>query len=413
MSGWFVLSAVFVVLTFGLFFTFTERKSWPERRMELGPADMRLAPPVSTIWCEAVALHSDHSFVAYQVNHATRINSKRLSLQRVNLAVKLGSSWTTNFVKLKYFLLPSSVVEIVACSRHSGVKLMVFKGDLDVQSCLQSLVVRQESKSSVYDSDEDSSEEDEIDDMGFDYHSEDSADGDVAYRKFCSTLIAYHSLDVSYMDAMTCNPRTEVSPVKVNVTSADSYVIVAWNTNRGVTNHVDVQVMLDRTRYTVHHKSGHTFDLCSLATSCTIGLGFATGDRVLVSIPEEPNSGRSSFVVRTRCKPRLAVFAVLSVLLPLLLFLAVAFVVRADREKFGRLWCKRQDTSNNRQQSNRPRIVAPLLDDRNVESFDECERAENTLVQADELPPPYHTLYDPPPSYSCVKESENKNSQAR
>lgn len=66
-SGWFVLSAVFLVLVFGLFFTFTERKTWPEHRVELGPMDMRLVPPVSTVWCEAVALYSDHSFVAYQV----------------------------------------------------------------------------------------------------------------------------------------------------------------------------------------------------------------------------------------------------------------------------------------------------------------------------------------------------------
>lgn len=67
-SGWFILSAVFIVLVFGLFFTFTERKTWPEHKVELGPMDMRLVPPVSTLWCEAVALQSDHTFVAYHVS---------------------------------------------------------------------------------------------------------------------------------------------------------------------------------------------------------------------------------------------------------------------------------------------------------------------------------------------------------
>lgn len=144
------------------------------------------------------------------------------------------------------------------------------------------------------------------------------------------------------------------------------------------------------------------------------GLSFASGDRVLVTVPEEANAGRSSIVIRSRCKPRLAIFAVLSVLLPLLLFLAVAFVVRADRDIFGKLFRKRRD--ENTRLAIRQRVVAPLLDDRTASSFESLSSHEApsggvTSVQIDDLPPPYHTLYDPPPPYACVKNKQSNNVQ--
>lgn len=144
-----------------------------------------------------------------------------------------------------------------------------------------------------------------------------------------------------------------------------------------------------------------------------VGLSFASGDRVLVAIPEEANAGRSAVVIRSRCKPRLAIFAVLSVFLPLLLFLAVAFVVRADRDIFGKFFHKRRD-ANNRLQI-RQRVVAPLLDDRTASSFESLPSQEVprgvASVQIDDMPPPYHTLYDPPPPYACVKDKQRNNDQ--
>lgn len=135
-----------------------------------------------------------------------------------------------------------------------------------------------------------------------------------------------------------------------------------------------------------------------------------------MSIPEEPNAGRSSFLVRSRCKPRLAVFAILSVFLPLLLFLAVAFVIRADRDVLAKL-CHRTGDNNRRRRSNGRRVIRPLLDDGNASSFDILPelpgRAEISAVQVDEMPPPYHTLYDPPPPYAVLKESDPKTSQTR
>lgn len=79
-------------------------------------------------------------------------------------------------------------------------------------------------------------------------------------------------METSYIDEYSteCSPSIESHPVKINITSADYYVIVVWNTNRQVTNHVNLQVMLDRTRYTVR-TSGQTLNICALSNSCTIG----------------------------------------------------------------------------------------------------------------------------------------------
>lgn len=132
-----------------------------------------------------------------------------------------------------------------------------------------------------------------------------------------------------------------------------------------------------------------------------------------MAIPEEANAGRSTVVIRSRCKPRLAIFAVLSVFLPLLLFLAVAFVVRADRDIFGKFLRKRREPNN--RLTIRQRVVAPLLDDRTTSSFESLPSHEApsgvASVQIDDMPPPYHTLYDPPPPYACVKNKQHNNDQ--
>lgn len=132
-------------------------------------------------------------------------------------------------------------------------------------------------------------------------------------------------------------------------------------------------------------------------------------------MPEEPNAGRRNFVVRTRCKPRLAVFAFLSVILPFLLFLAVSYVVRTDRDSVESFFCKIRRSSASRH-SSRQRIVAPLLDDHSagsVESFPRVDRTETAAVQIEDMPPPYHSLYDPPPPYACVKNTGSVNAQNR
>lgn len=419
-SGWFILSAVFLVLVFGLFFTFTERKTWPEHRVELGPMDMRLVPPVSTLWCQAVALHSDHPFVAYRVNHSGQINPLRLTSQIVKLGrKKLGRSWSTNHEIYKYFLLPSSVIEIVACSSYPGMKLLVFKGDSDVLECLQALYVSlgyqlaDEKFSKIIDFHyEDSSEEDYSD---YDSDEIGSSSEIITYKKICSSLLQSKSIDLNYDDgSLDCSPFTKLHPLKVNISSADHYVIVVWNANPNVTNYVNLRVMLDRTRYVVQ-SSGQPLDICSQSHSCTIGLSFVSGDRVLVTVPEEPNPGRSAVVIRSRCKPRLAVFAVLSVFLPLVLFLCVAFVIRADREALNRIFCNKRDTST--RLPSRSRIVAPLLDDRTASSFESLPAHENrnevATVQIDDMPPPYHSLYDPPPPYTCVRDKQKNSDQTR
>ena len=142
---------------------------------------------------------------------------------------------------------------------------------------------------------------------------------------------------------------------------------------------------------------------------------------MLVTVPEDPDAGRrtavirsrSTAVIRSRCKPRLAVFAVLSVFLPLLLFLTVAFVIRADRQIFSKFFRKRRD-ANPRLPSSR-RVVAPLLDDRTASSFESIPSREVQIgvasVQIDDMPPPYHTLYEPPPPYACVKNKQRSNQQ--
>ncbi|GBN60534.1 hypothetical protein AVEN_269241-1 [Araneus ventricosus] len=79
----------------------------------------------------------------------------------------------------------------------------------------------------------------------------------------------------SYM----CDDVREVRPVHVNITMADFYVIVILNTNRHRSNAIGLRIVLDRSRYTIH-KSGNTFDMCSLSTSCTIGEFIGHGSRV-------------------------------------------------------------------------------------------------------------------------------------
>ncbi|GBM84649.1 hypothetical protein AVEN_6828-1, partial [Araneus ventricosus] len=80
------------------------------------------------------------------------------------------------------------------------------------------------------------------------------------------------------------------------------------------------------------------------------GLSFASSDRALVWIPDEPNAGKSTFTVRSQCKPRLAVFAILSVFFPLIVFLGVAFVVRADRDRIMRIYSCRGRLERERQE---------------------------------------------------------------
>ncbi|XP_055941840.1 uncharacterized protein LOC129971884 isoform X2 [Argiope bruennichi] len=394
-SGWFVLSAVFIVAVFGLFFTFTERKTWPEQRTELSAADMRLVPPSSTLWCEAVALTSDHPFVAYQVSLPPLIEPKHLNKQRVNLNLKLNGGQSGNVMKLRYYLLPASIVEISACATHPGGRLLVFKGDKEVTSCLKQQCGEDSDES---DSDEDSS----ADSSKCSWSSKTSR---------CSSLVSnsvISSSDVREESSYMCDDVHDVRPVHVNITSADFYVIVILNTNRHRSNAIGLRIVLDRSRYTIH-KSGHTFDMCSLSTACTIGLSFASSDRALVWIPDEPNAGRSTFTIRSQCKPRLAVFAILSVFFPLIVFLGVAFVVRADRDRIMRIYSCRGRLERERQERSDSRFVAPLLDDAVAGSgdFTHFHTREAPQTPTDEQPPPYHTLYDPPPPYACVKEDEN------
>ncbi|XP_054724846.1 uncharacterized protein LOC129235178 [Uloborus diversus] len=408
-SGWFVMSAVFLVAVFGLFFTFTERKTWPEQRVELTATDMRLAPPASTLWCEAVTLHSDHPFVAYQLSQGARINSKHLSHQRVNLQLKLGSTQRSNSLKLKYFLLSSSVIEIVPCSSVSGALLMIFQGEQGVPECLQSFSNQLISSNESVDSDEISSEEDDFEFVPLMQISE------RLKNKYCSSLLKHFPIRTSYMDGshLSCSSSIEVSPVKINVSTSDSYVIAVLNTNRQVHNEINLQIFLERSKYTVQ-KTGQTFDMCSLSTTCTIGLGFGTSDRVLLWIPDEANAGRTSFTIRSRCKPRLAVFAILSVFLPLIVFLVVAFVVRADTDRIKNLYnCRSRNRNNNQQR----RVGVPLLREAPatpISGFDAPtnQRADDRGLQSaigdDELPPPYHTLYEPPPPYSGLKREATK-----
>ncbi|KFM81730.1 hypothetical protein X975_11673, partial [Stegodyphus mimosarum] len=408
-SGWFVLSAIFIIAVFGLFFTFTERKTWPEQKTELSATDMKLIPPSSTLWCEAIALYSDHPFVAYQVSRAPRINPKHLSRQKVGLQLKLGTSRSSNSVKLRYFLLPSSVMEIVACSSHPGAHLLVFKGEKDIDSCLESLMNKESDSSSANDSDESSEENDSFDYQDL-YSLLSKPLESVRHWKSnrCSSLLIYHVVETSFLGELSlgCSASVALHPMKVNITSSDYYVIAVLNTNGKTTNNVGLQILLDRSRYVVH-RSGQAFDMCSLSTACTIGLGFGSSDRALVWIPDEHNAGRSTFTIRSRCKPRLAVFAILSVFLPLMMFLLVAFVVRADREGIRRIYNRGSPSRNQRRRSEQRRFENPLLDDSVGSS---CEALPSTsggshqiASGADELPPPYHTLYDPPPPYACLK----------
>ncbi|GFU25827.1 DUF4793 domain-containing protein [Nephila pilipes] len=400
-SGWFVLSAVFIVAVFGLFFTFTERKTWPEQRTELSAADMRLVPPSSTLWCEAIALTSDHPFVAYQVSVPPLIEPKYLNKQRVNLNLKLNGGRSGNFMKLRYYLLPSSVVEISTCATQAGAHLLVFKGEEDVSECLQHLCKD--------DSDESDSSEDSLEDDSEDSFC--SGDSRKWNTKQCSSLISSHMIpsnEEAEETTFTCDNFLSARPVKLNISSTDFYEIVVINTNRHKSNAIGLRISLDRSRYTVQ-KSGQTFDMCSLSTTCTIGLAFASSDRALVWIPDEPNAGRSTFVIRSQCKPRLAVFAILSVFFPLIVFLGVAFVVRADRERIMRIYSCRGGMEREQERSD-SRFVAPLLDDLVTGSgdFTHFPVPETEQTQTEELPPPYHTLYDPPPPYACVKDENSK-----
>lgn len=69
---------------------------------------------------------TDHFLL--QVNHSGQIQPFRLASQIVRFVrKKFGRSWSTNFEDHKYFLLPSSVMEIVACSSSPGMKLLIFK----------------------------------------------------------------------------------------------------------------------------------------------------------------------------------------------------------------------------------------------------------------------------------------------
>ncbi|XP_015912281.2 uncharacterized protein [Parasteatoda tepidariorum] len=393
-SGWFVLSAVFIVAVFGLFFTFTERKTWPEHRIELSATDQRLIPPASTVWCEAIALTSDHPFVAYQVSQSPHVNANHLNKQKVSVSLKLGGGRSRNSFKLKYFLLTSSVLEIYSCASQEGARLLVFKGEHGVQEYLQKLSEQQNSDDSSME--EASSEEIQISNLDCSKNEYFSACRNMKRQKD-SSLVSDYAVAVSGEETM-CDVVSQ-RPVKVNITADGFYVIVALNTNKEKTNHFGLQLLIDRSRYTIM-KSGHSFDMCSLSTSCTIGLSFASDDGALVWIPEEPNAGRSSFTIRSRCKPRLAVFAILSVFLPLMFFVLVAFFVRADRERIRRIYSRQSS-------STLPAVAAPLLTMPFRTSSTRTE-PEATTTASEELPPPYHAVFDPPPPYSCLKPEDNK-----
>jgi len=401
-SGWFVLSAVFIVAVFGLFFTFTERKTWPEHRIELSANDQRLIPPASTVWCEAVALYSDHPFVAYQVSQSPLVNPNHLKKQTVSVNLKLGRTRSRNSFKLKYFLLTSSILEVFACASEPGARLLVFKGEEGVHPYLEELTKMENSDS---DESDDSSEEMKVSKI-------DCSNAKNEIFTLCRNIKKRPSLVsdtvVGVGDEVACD-ASEQRPVIVNITHDGFYVIAALNTNTRNVNHMRLQLVIDRSRYTVI-KSGQSSDICSLSTTCTIGLSFASDDSALVWIPDEPNAGRISFTIRSRCKPRLAVFAILSVFLPLVFFVLVAFFVRADRDRIRRIYTRQIRSQMSEEVRINRRIAAPLLRDdipvseqpHHCPSVGEEPETDSAFAQ-EELPPAYHTLYDLPPPYTCVK----------
>ncbi|KAG8186320.1 hypothetical protein JTE90_005853 [Oedothorax gibbosus] len=404
-SGWFVLSAVFLVAVFGLFFTFTERKSWPEQRTELAAADMKLAPAASTLWCEAVALKSDHPFVAYQVSEAPSINPKHLNRQVINLKnLKLQGGGLRNSFKLKYYLLKSSVIEIYACATVPGARLLVFQGEKDLPSYLDYLL------HSIKDSD--SSESGSLNDSSEEEPSYANCNHSKAINSYtdwsttkCQSLVSNTEIPVDEGEnvASSCEGFLDLRRVRVNITSTDFYVIsVVGTDHHRATNSIGMRIIIDRSNYSFH-KSGLTFDMCSLSTDCTIGLPFGSSDRALILIPDETDAGRKTYVVRSQCKPRLAVFAILSVFFPLVIFIAVAFVVRADRERIMQRMHRGTRTTRTPEEGCRT-VAAPLLD---TAASGACTvaRCEDAV---DELPPPYHSLYEAPPPYACVKQEGNK-----
>ncbi|GIZ02502.1 DUF4793 domain-containing protein [Caerostris extrusa] len=279
--------------------------------------------------------------------------------------------------------LPGSVVEIFACATQFGARVLVFK-----QEC---------------ECDESDSEEESLEDES----EESDCTGDKIWSSnLCSSVISNQEIPSTGAgdDSSDCNEALGVKPIHVNITTSDFYVIAILNTNRHKSNEIGLHIALDRSRYTIQ-KSGHSFDMCSLSTSCTIGLSFASSDRALIWIPDEPNAGRSTFVVRSQCKPRLAVFAILSVFFPLMVFLGVAFVVRADRERIMRIYNCRSRLECEQECSD-TRFVIPLLDNGVAicSDFTLYPPEETPDTPTEEQPPAYNTLFDPPPPYACVKE---------
>ncbi|OQR68144.1 hypothetical protein BIW11_13096 [Tropilaelaps mercedesae] len=124
------------------------------------------------------------------------------------------------------------------------------------------------------------------------------------------------------VSAVSEKPR---GTTEVSATEDDHYYILVVNDSDEHDISVTLRVSLTRIRFLVEHDD----IVCNKVKHCLHHIGFGTEARLVLDIPREPDAGRSMYIVRSVCRPRIFFYALLFILIPIIVLLITSFIIKA------------------------------------------------------------------------------------
>ncbi|XP_003748141.1 uncharacterized protein LOC100897505 [Galendromus occidentalis] len=270
----------------------------PETKVEVSSTDMLLLDGVSGLWCQGQELVSTHKFNVYRFNDPEQSNTTKTRTEIDNVLVRLHIG-PRKYQYLRYFLLSGSSVSVVAESdrRHrANGTVNVVKGKDEMNRCLKDL-----------DEHANANDTDSEEDLNF---------APVGHRRY------------KYLRwALKTRLFTGQSRGSLEVTASedDHFHLIIVNDSNETDLSVTLRVSLTRIRFLV---DGDDI-VCNKVKHCLHHVGFGTDVRLVLDIPREPDAGRSMFVVRSVCRPRVFFYALLFILIPIIMLLITGLVIKA------------------------------------------------------------------------------------
>lgn len=275
----------------------------PETKLEVSSTDMRLLDSVSGLWCQGQELVSTHKFNVYRfINDHEQQNHTKTRIEIDNVLVKLHIG-PRKHQYLRYFLLSGSSVSVSAVSDRASQLSMangtvnVVKGKEEMGRCLKEL------DDYVTHNGTSSEEEDDI--------------LPISQRRYKYLRWAVRTRFIT--------ARQGRSMTEVNVLEDDHYYILIVNDSSDQDISVTLRVSLTRIRFSVDDND----IVCNRVKHCLYHIGFGTEGRIVLDIPREPDAGRSTFIVRSVCRPRVFFYALLFILIPIIMLLVTGFIIKA------------------------------------------------------------------------------------